>query len=407
MNKIFHYRVDGRHNECGNDDPWGQCMFNSQTNFDDFKIKPLVTIGGQPVISQHEATYITGRDTCHAHHFAKMLAGAVLSGSYQHAPSLTAESTVPISIEVPKQPWNPDSPMRKHTTAATPNTVLWIDTVRGPHACARFYQEMMNTFNLAGDQLHLMCLDMLGVFREDFYDVISRIENHIRSIKPALIVIDDIDHFMPYCGIGVATRFLHLFRDTLNHTESAFLMIGYNHLGKRASTTGNVGKSIFPGSDQVFSVTTQNGISHVRLVRTFDHRHSIPDAEFIFSLGDDNLPHELVKTTPSGTVSPTLVEQTTLQEIITDVIEPGETVSPDELVTRISKRRAQLNRIDRARAIVAQATAFNLIKKADDGTNGYALSTSDLGKTDKEILTLPPHPSSDSVDSVATPCPAP
>ena len=97
--KIFHYRLDGRHNECGNDDPWGQCMFNSQTNFDDFKIKPLVTIGGQPVISQHEATYITGRDSAHAHHFAKMLAGAILSGTHPHTPSLIVETQKAVQVE--------------------------------------------------------------------------------------------------------------------------------------------------------------------------------------------------------------------------------------------------------------------------------------------------------------------
>ena len=75
------------------------------------------------------------------------------------------------------------------------------------------------------------------------------------------------------------------------------------------------------------------------------------------------------------------------------VIEPGETISPDELVTRISKRQSQLNRIDRARTIIAQATAFSLIKKAGDTTNRYTLSINNLPETNKEILTLPPHPS--------------
>ena len=396
MNQIFHYRLDGRHLECGADDPWGKCLINSDTNFDDFKIKPLVAIGGQPIIQQHQATYITGRDTCHAHHFVKMLAGAILSGDYRHAPSLNI-------------PASNDSTSDRVDCAATPVTastsgkVLWIDTVHGPHACATLYQEMEKNFHIDEGQLHLMCLDMLGVFREDFYDVLSRIENHIRNLKPTLVVIDDIDHFLPYCGINVAARFSHIFRDTLNHTETAFLMIGYNHLGKRASTTGNLGKLIFPSSDAIFSVTTQNGISHVKLVRALLCPQKIPDAEFIFSIGDDNLPHELVKTMPSGTVFPTHVEQTTLQDIITEVIEPGETISPDELVTRISKRRAQLNRIDRARTLIAQATAFGLIKKTDDPSNHYTLIPSMLNDSNKEILTLPPHPSNDPSPRVASP----
>ena len=392
MNKIFHYRLDGCHHECATDNPWEQCLFNSETNFDDFKIKPLVSIAGQPVIQQHQATYITGRDTCHAHHFVKMLAGAILSGSYPHAPSLT---TCP---PTPRYKASDTAPHATVPASSSPSKVLWIDTVHGPHICASLYQEMKQNFNLSEGQLNLMCLDMLGVFREDFYDVLSRIESHIRVIRPTLVIIDDIDHFMPFCGINVAQRFYHIFRDTLNHTETAFLMVGYNHLGKRASTTGNIGKLIFPSSDNVFSVTTVNGISHVKLVRSLDWYHSIPDAEFIFSLSSDNLPHEMIKTTPSGTVSPSLVEQTTLQDIITEVIEPGQTVTPDELVTRISKRQAQLNRIDRARTIIAQAANFGLIKK-QSGSNHYTLAPSTLNNSVKEILTLPPLPSDKSSPS--------
>lgn len=385
MNKIFHYRVDGSFpDECAADDPWGQCVINHETNLDDFKTYDLVAIGGQPIISQHEATYITGRDTCHAHHFAKMLAGAVIAGSYNHAPSLQVYTSHP-------------TPPR-HVTPSNPGTVLWIDTIHSPYDCVKLYREMKQNFPFNDGDFNLFCLDMLGVFREDYYTVIKYIEDHIRRLKPALIVVDDIDHFMPHCGINVASTFNHIVRDTLNHTESAFLFIGYNHLGKRASTTGDLGKLLFPYSTKVFSVSTQNGISRMNIVRAHEYVN-VDKPEFIFSIGDGNLPHELVKTMPSGNISPTFVEQHTMQDIITEVIEPGENLSPDELVTRISNRKAQLNRIDRARTLIAQALTYGLIKKQDGG-NRYTLSTSKLENDVNTSLTLPPHPSVPSDNSV-------
>ena len=395
MNKIFHYRVDGTHDECAADNPWGQCLFNHETNLNDFKGNHLVTIGGQPIISQHEATYITGRDTCHAHHFAKMLAGAVLAGSYQHAPSLTASPSVPITFELPQ---GPESDSRTHhcTRSATPGSVLWIDTIHSPYDCAKLYREMKDNFSFNDGALNLLCLDMLGVFREDYYQVIGTIEAHISQLKPALIVIDDIDHFMPHCGINVASTFCNIFRDTLNHTETAFLLIGYNHLGKRASTTGDLGKLLFPSSNSVFSVTTQNAISHVRIVRALEYS-SFDNPEFIFTIGKGNIPHEMVNTLPTGNTSPKFVEQCTLQDIICQVIEPDEAITPDELVTRVSKRQSQLNRIDRARTIIAQALTYGLIKKQDN-SNNYTLSTCNLENHINTSLTFPPSLSSNNTE---------
>ena len=379
MNKIFHYRLDGTHNESLSDDPWSQCLFNDNTDLSQFAAHPLVTIGKQPIIKQHQATYLTGRDTCHAHHFAKMVAGAHLAGSYTQAPSLKVNTI---------EPSKKSSPSSKSTTPR----ILWIDTIHSPYACAEFYQEMKDTFHFNDGQFHLMCLDILGVFREDFCYLIGEVEQHIRRLKPTLVVIDDIDHFMPYCGINAASHFDHIFRDALNHTETAFLLIGYNHLSKRASTTGNLGKLLFTGSNSIFSVSTQDGISRVRLVRAFENRWSIPEAEFLFSLGEDNLPREIVKTVPSGSVSLTRVEHNTLQDIIREVIEPGETLTPDQLLTRVSNRKAQLNRIDRARTLITQALNLGLINK-DSTTNSYTLTPSNLNDSVNNHLTLPAHPS--------------
>ena len=180
-NKIFHYRVDGTHDECAADNPWSQWLINHETNTDEFTINHLVTIGGQPIISQHRATYLTGTDTCHAHHFAKMLAGTILSGSYQYAPSLTTSPTKPITIEL-YNGLGPNGTTRHHTTSATPGTVLWIDTIHSPYDCAQLYSEMKENFHFDDGNFNLVCLDMLGVFREDYYCVINRIESHISEV---------------------------------------------------------------------------------------------------------------------------------------------------------------------------------------------------------------------------------
>ena len=320
-----------------------------------------------------------------------MLAGAVIAGGYRHAPSLKASPTVPVTVDIPANRLNPNGTKRQRTTTANAGTVLWIDTVHSPYDCAQIFREMKDNFHFKEGDFTLLCLDILGAFREDFYSLIHLIEDHIRKLKPALIVIDDIDHFMPNCGINVASTFNHVLRDTLNHTETAFLLIGYNHLGKRASTTGDLGKLLFPGSNSVFSVSTQNGVSHVRTVRALEYACN-DEPGFIFSIGEGNIPHEMVKTLPSGNISPTLVEQCALKDIVAAVIEPGESLSPDELVTRVSKRQAQLNRIDRARTLMAQAITYGLIEK-QSGSNTYTLTDNRLDENINTSLTLPPHPS--------------
>ena len=73
-NTIFHYRLA----DITDDDLWRYCVFNDNSNLEVYSINPPVSIHGQPVLQQHKFTYITGRDLCHAHHYAKMLAVAEL-----------------------------------------------------------------------------------------------------------------------------------------------------------------------------------------------------------------------------------------------------------------------------------------------------------------------------------------
>jgi len=71
-----YYRQD---NAQGYEEAWSSCQFTSNTDLSQFSVKPLVSINGQSYLRQHHVTYLTGRETCRAHHFAKHLAIQVLS----------------------------------------------------------------------------------------------------------------------------------------------------------------------------------------------------------------------------------------------------------------------------------------------------------------------------------------
>ena len=355
--KIYHYIHDNSVDECASDNPWKDCLFTAESVLNDYDIKPLVSINGLPIIRQHQSTYITGKETCHAHHYAKMIATAILSGEYSAVPGLIVHDAVPV----------------RGSNAATPRSVLWIDTINGPHTCAHHYNEMLQRFQADNGEFNLICLDLLGVFRYDFYDVINTISECIRKFRPSLVVVDDIDHFMPQCGINVASRFNRIVRDTLNHTETAFLFIGYNNLNKRASTTGDLGRILFPCSNNIFSITTQNDMSKVRLIKGTSC--SAPDTAFHFTIGSDNMPQAASGEAMSPSTGKHNVVQTTLRDIMEAVIKPGETISPDNLLIKLNERRQQLNRINRSRSLIAQALSLDIIKKSND-THHYFLTPS-------------------------------
>ena len=364
MININHYR-EANANPINPIDPWQDALFSSSSQIADLRYHDLITFGRQPLLQQHNITYLTGKETCHAHHFAKMFATAILRRQYPDAPSITVNN-VDMGVS--------DAPSYASTAPAP--TVLWIDTVHGPHACADIFREMTSGIDSSDSLFHLLCLDVLGQARDNFWEITRRIEFLIQDIKPTLVIIDDIDHLMPYSGITVAQQFNNVIRDTINHTETAFLLIGYNHLNKRASTTGNVGRMLFSGADHIFSVTTNQTITQVRLVKSRDlrsiHRYQ---HDFHFSIGPDNLPIEVLKTMPSE-LSPSsrnYVEHNTLRDIMTQVIPPDQGISPDQLTSLVAARRARLNRIDQTRTLIAQARRLGLIT-LDTTTNLYHIA---------------------------------
>jgi len=365
--KVFHYRKSEYEN-----DPWKDTIIKDESQLESLTSKTLVTINGQTIARQHSMTYLTGRETCHAHHLAKMVAAAILDGNYNHAPDLN------VSL--------PDDEKGR---------VLWIDSAHSIYSCADFFKEMTSRYDPEHKRFALLCLDKLGQFRYDFYSLINTFEEAVKMTQPTLIVIDDIDHLMPNCGVNAAAAFDHAVRDILNHRDTACLFIGYNHLSKRASTTGNLGKYLFSSASSIFSVTTQQAVTTVRLVKSFMHQNNY-QGQFYFSIGDDNLAHEVVKVCTEPHDS-NIMQQTTLRDIISDVIEPGETISPDQLFQKINDRRQQLNRFDRTRAIIAQAAQLRIITKAPN-SNDYILTSLPFRDsvtappTINNSLTLPPHP---------------
>jgi hypothetical protein len=273
--KINYYR---KPNLLGEFESWQNCQFTPDTDLSTLNVKPLVTINGQQILRQHHSTYLTGKETCRAHHFAKQLAIQVLNGN--EIPTSTALT-------------NTDSECK----------VLWIDTLHGPHVCASIYRELVSQA-IDKKHLHFVCLDILGEQRDNCFAINRQVEALIHNLNPALVVIDDIDHFMPFCGVRIATEFCRIVRDVTNHTETAFLFIGYNHLSKKASTTGNLGKYLFLDATDVFSLSTQHEVTTVRLVRSYDLSRNPDDTEYRFTIGPDNLPHEAKPTTKAEEDNP-------------------------------------------------------------------------------------------------------
>ena len=157
--QVNYYRQS---NAQGYDQSWQSCQFTTGTDLSQFSAKPLVTINGQPYLRQHHITYLTGRETCRAHHFAKHLAIQVLNASLS-------------------------------TPSTNGTSVLWIDTHNGPHVSAAICRELSQHAH-CGEALHYICLDILGQQRDDHWDLIRNIEQLIKRLNPQLVVIDDIDH---------------------------------------------------------------------------------------------------------------------------------------------------------------------------------------------------------------------
>ena len=351
-------------NAQGYEESWQACQFTADTDLSAFTARALVTINNQPFIRQHHVTYLTGKETSRAHHFAKHLA-----------------------IQVLEQEKN--------------GKVLWIDTCHGTHVSAAICREIAAH---ARDKhsLHFICLDVLGSQRDDVYWLTRSIENLIGDFKPSLVVIDNIDHFMPHCGINIASEFCNVVRDFTNHSETAFLLIGYNNLGKKASTTGNLGKLLFTAANDIFVLSTVRNVTTVRHVCGYDLRCNPDESQFQFTIGHDNLPVEANAPTNYKSSS---ISDDTLRDIVEDLLTPGQTIGPGEFIRQVNARHREIKQQNRDAALLNQALRLNLIElnnndkshsdSSVDRDNSTSQPTYVRPVHSKEInnpLTLPPLP---------------
>ena len=376
--EINYYREP---NSQGLIESWQACQFTAGTDLSAFSCRNLVTINGQPYIRQHHVTYLTGKETCRAHHFAKHLAIQILSKQSSSDPSASSDSSASS---------DPSKPACK---------VLWIDTVNSVHVAAAICRELEQHTADAKD-LHYVCLDILGSQRDDQWWLNNQIGLLIKSLNPTLVVIDDIDHFMPNSGINLALDFNRLIRDTINHTDTAFLFIGYNHTGKKACTAGELGKRLFYSSNDIFALSTVRDVTTVRHICGHD-LHVFPgDSQLHFTVGADNLPHEAPKP---GAKPATGIDNDTLREILEGIIQteaqnPDDTtlnITPAQLLDKVKARHRDLKQHTRDAALLDQIHALHLITPIPAGEEnktdkpGQASATSQASKSVQPVQPLP------------------
>ena len=181
-----------------------------------------------------------------------------------------------------------------------------------------------------------------------------------------------MDHFMPYCGVRVANEFYHVIRDAINHSDAAFLFIGYNHTGKKACTAGELGKHLFNSSNDIFSLSTVREVTTVRHISGYDLRVLPDDSQFHFTIGPDNLPHEVAKPTAKPASG---IDDDTLRHIVEDIIQETDqgsqerkegqgsasAITPSNLISMVKARHAQLKRDTRDAAILDQIHRLRLL----------------------------------------------
>ena len=326
---------------------------------EDFSIvapHPIVNISGSSAVHQHEITFITGATHCRAHALAKMIAAAVLNGNYPFAQSLK------VARQVPDEQLRDDHDGSQ--VQPTPGKVLWIDTVHSFYTACGFIDDLKRSFNVNNENFQLMCFDVIGTFNENSSLVHDEIFKAIDRFKPTLIVIDDLDHLTPECGMFSADNFYLMMREVLDHYSTALLCVGYNLIGRAKSTAGFIGKQLFPVANNIFRVTNKGTTSVVQRIRgvTCDDQ-----LEFAFTINEHNFPQEVIPTPDDSTVEARFVETTAVEDIFASVITRDETLTPDDLITRLNKRQESINRSNRNRHLIANARARGIISRNSDG----------------------------------------
>lgn len=334
----------------GDRNPWTHLFINvAKDDIASCRPYPVVNLAGTTILHQHEITFLTGAVSCRAHAVAKMLAAAVINGDYPFAQSVqVAKSSIASS----------------DNTSKRNNTVLWIDTVHSFYSVCAIIDDLKQNFPISEDNLHFMCLDDIGTFNERYECVTQEIINSIYKYHPALVIIDDMDHLATECGFNLAENFYLMIREALDHTDTALLCIGYNLIGKVKSTVGPIGKRLYAISNNIFRITNRGTTNLIQRVKgvTCDDQY-----EFAFNINEKNFPQELIMTPDDMTCYEHVVEAAAVQQIFSTVISTDETVSSEQLINRLGKRRDSVTRIKRHQRLIASAITSGILIRSSDG----------------------------------------
>ena len=334
--------------QCIIDDPWSHLCLNVE-NESIVQNRPhaIVNIAGSTILHQHEISFLTGTSNCRAHAFAKMLAAAVLDGSYAPMPSLK---------------------VAKHEGQENSDTdrVLWIDSVHSVFTCCGIINDIKRSVSapVNNSNFMFMCLDDLGVFNERDIDVHYHIFKTINEFKPTVIIIDDLDHLTPECGMFQADNFYLQLREYLDYHDVAVLCVAYNLLGRMKGTAGHLGYRIFPVANNAFRISNRGTTAVVQRVKGVSCDDQF---ECAFTINDNNMPQEVILEPQNAQLMQRFVEATAVQDIFTAVIPQQQSLTPDELLDKLNKRQEQMNRINRNRHLIASALAQNVLNRDSNG----------------------------------------
>ncbi len=324
------------------EDPQQKCVFSRETDLSQFGATPIVTNCNIPVLLNHEITLVTDNNCSRTAHYAKMLTTAILNGgNYPYAPSLK--------------------------TAVKDGRVMWIDSVNSIHSVADLMREFKDNCNVTDDNFRMMCLDCLGSFQNHSDIVIDLVINAVRDFRPNFIVINDIDHLIPFSGHRETFDFIGFLRDITSNYNVSVCAIGHNLIGKVKNTTGLLGKELLGIAANVFRVIDHGATSCVTSYKSFIQT----PYEFTFTLNDHNLPQEIVGAPQRVSPSQDYIDTNTLQDIFSSIIPDGKTITPDNLMAEVSEHLVQMTRSNRARNLISNALIRGLITR-DTTTGEYS-----------------------------------
>jgi hypothetical protein len=380
-------------------DPWESlCLNIDMKNLVDFRPHAIVSINGNPVLHQHEITFLTGASHCRAHAFAKMLTAAVIGGSYPFAQS----------VQVAKR--DGDQPQK-------PSRVLWIDTVHSFYTCCGIIDDLKQNFNITQDSFRFVCLDALGTFASRYDNVLYGIINIIHDFKPSLVIIDDFDHLAIDCGINLTDNFYLMVREYLDHYDASFLCIGYNLIGRAKSTAGSIGKRLFAVASNVFRLSNKGTTAIVQRVKGIA---SDDQFTFAFNINDKNFPQELIPFPGADPTGDTIIEAAAVQEIFTAVVPQDEALTSQQLINNLDKHHNDVSRLKRHHRLIADALSRGILNRNDTGyytlnphytsqaappTNGYLDYYINKLNIINKIPPIPQHQPLNQLTFIKTPAP--